>query len=91
MFSRWSSVCPSVRSTYVRASVRASFPFDKYLLTDLFKFCICTCTNSVSLGIVNGQILIINHRIMALVNVPKMVFGLWFLYHLEYHNETSGK
>ena len=36
----------------------------------------CTCTNCVLLGIVNGQISIINHRVMALVNIPEMVFGL---------------
>ena len=69
-------VCPSVRSLYVRPSVRTSFPFDS--LSNYkrisFKFCICICTNNVSLGIVNGQISIIYHRVMALVNVYK-----WFL------------
>ena len=40
-----------------------------------FKFCICICTNNVPLGIVNGQISIVYHRVMALVNVRKN--GLW--------------
>ena len=30
-------------------------------------------------------------KAMALVNVPKMVFGLHLLYYLEYHDETSQK
>ena len=74
MFSRW----PSVRPSVVRTSVRTSFPFDNLSIYQRisFIFCICTCSNNVSLGIVNGQISIINHRVMALVNVPKMVFGL---------------
>ena len=70
-------VCPSVRSLYVRPSVRTSFPFDSLSIYKRisFKFCICICTNNVSLGIVNGQISIIYHRVMELVNVQKMVFG----------------
>ena len=40
-----------------------------------FKFCICICTNDVALGIVNGQISIIYHRVLALVNVQKN--GFW--------------
>ena len=67
----------SVRSLYVRPSVRTSFPFDSLSIYKRisFKFCICICTNNVSLGIANGQISTIYHRVMALVNVQKMVFG----------------
>ena len=70
------SVCPSVRSLYVRPSVRTSFPFDSLSIHERisFKFCICICTNNVSLGIVNWQISIIYHRVTALVNVQKNVF-----------------
>ena len=87
------SVRPSVICTYVRPSVRTSFPFDslRIYIRISFKFCISICTNNVSLGIVNGLISIIYHRVTALVNVQKMVFGLYFLYSLEYHNETSQK
>ena len=70
-------VCPSDRSLYsVRPSVRISFPFDSLSIYKRisFKFCLCICTNNVSLGIVNGQLSIIYHRVMALVNVQK-----WFL------------
>ena len=78
MFSCWLSVCLSVRPSVVRTSVCTSFPFDNLSINKWisFKFCICICTNNVSLGIVNGQISIIYHRVMALVNVQKMVFGL---------------
>ena len=74
MFSLWPSVCLSVRSPYVRTS----FPFDNLSIYKRisFKFCICICIKNVSLGIVNGQISIIHHRVMALVNGQKMVFGL---------------
>ena len=41
-----------------------------------FKFRICICTNNVPLGIVNGQISIIYHRVLALVNVRKKN-GFW--------------
>ena len=82
MFSRWPSVCPSVRPsvvcTSVCPSVRTSFPFDNLSIYQRisFKFCICICIKNVSLGIVNGQISIISDRVMALVNVQKMVSGL---------------
>ena len=77
MFLRWPSVCLSV-CPYIRPSVRTSFPFDNLSIYKWisFKFYICICTNNVSLGIVNGQISIIYHRVMALVNGQKMVFGL---------------
>ena len=47
----------SVRSLYVRPSVRTSFPFDSLSIYKRisFKFCICICTNNVSLGIVIGD------------------------------------
>ena len=72
------NVRPSVRSTFVRPSVGTSFPVDNLNIYKriLFKFYICICTNNVPLGIVNGQISIIYHRVMALVNVLKMFFGL---------------
>ena len=68
----------SVRMSVVRTSVRTSFLFDNLSIYERisFKFCICISTNNVSLWIVNGQISIIYHRVMALVNVQKMVFGL---------------
>ena len=58
-----------------------------------FKFCICIYTNNVPLGIVNGQISIIYHRVLALVNVRKKWFlaSSSFTYNLEYHDETSQK
>ena len=73
MFSRWPSVCRSVHP-----SVRTSFPFDNLSIYKRisFKFCICICIKNVSLGIVNGQILVIYHRVLALVNGQKMDFGL---------------
>ena len=73
MFSRWPSVCLSVRP-----SVRTLFPFDNLSIYKRisFEFCICICIKNVSLGIVNGQMSIIYHRVMALVNGQKMVFGL---------------
>ena len=71
-------VCPSVRNLYVRLSVRTSFTFDSLNIYKWisFKFCICICTNNVSFEIVNGQISMIYHRVMALFNVQEMVFGL---------------
>ena len=62
----------------VCTSVRTLFPFDNLsiYIRISFKFCICICNNNVSLGIVNGQISIIYHRAMALVNVQKCLFGL---------------
>ena len=81
----------SVVCTSVRPSVRTSFTFDNLsiYIRISFKFCICICTNNVSLGIVNGQISIVHHRVMALVSVQKNDFGLYFIYYLEYHDETS--
>ena len=66
------SVRPSVR----RTSVRTSFPFGNLSIYERisFKFCMCICTTDVSLRVVNGQILIIRHRVMALVNVQN---GFW--------------
>ena len=43
------------------------------------------------LGIVNGQLSKIYHRVKALINVQKMIFCLLFLYYLEYHDETYKK
>ena len=83
----------SVRPSVVRTYVRTSLPFDNLSIYKRFsfKFCVCICTNNVSFGIVNGQILIIHHRVITLVNVQKMVYGLQFLCDLEYHDETSQK
>ena len=71
-------VYPSVRSLYIHSFVRTSFPFDSLSIYEriLFKFCICICTNNVSLWIVNGQISRIYHRVMALVNVQKWFWPL---------------
>ena len=72
MFSRWPSVCLSIRPSVVCMSVRPSalrFRSITYVFITDFKLCICICTNNVPLGIVNGQILIINRRVMALYNV----------------------
>ena len=70
-------VRPSIRSKYVRPFVlrflSITYVFYKRIS---FKFCICICSNNYSLGIINGKISMINHRVMALVNVQKMVFGL---------------
>ena len=79
-----------------RVSARpTSFAFDNLSIYKriAFKFCICICTNNVPLGIVNGQISIINHRVLALVNVRKKWFldSSSFIYNLEYHDETSQK
>ena len=73
MFSRWLSVCLSVHP-----SVRTLFPFANLSIYKRisFKFCIGSRVKNVSLGIVNGQILVIYHRVMALVNGQKMDFGL---------------
>ena len=71
------AVSVSVRLS-VRPSVRTSFPFDNLSIYKRisFKFCICICIKNVSLWIVNGQISIIYHRVMAIVNGQKLVFGL---------------
>ena len=78
MFLRWSSVClSSVRLSVVRTSVRTSIPFNNLSIYKWisFKFCICICTNNVSLGIAIGQISVIYHRVMALDNVQKIIYG----------------
>ena len=68
----------SVRPSVICTSVSTSFPFDNLSINERisFKFCIGICTNKVSLWIANGQISIIYHRVMALVNVQKMVLGI---------------
>ena len=77
------SVRPSVVCTCM--SIRTLFPFDNLSIYKQisFIFCICICTNNVSLGTVNGQISIIYHRVMVLVNVQKMVFGLYSAGNLQ--------
>ena len=97
LFSRWPSVCLSVRlsvrPSVVHTSVRTSFPFDNLSIYKQisFKKCICIFTNIVSLGIVTGPISIINYRVMALVNVQKNVFWPLVPLNLEYHDGTSQK
>ena len=88
----------SVRPSVVITSVRTSFPFDYLSIYKWisFKFCICICTNNVSLGIVNGQISIIFHSVMALVNVQKMVlasssFTIWSIMMKLHKNDRSNK
>ena len=53
------SVCPPVRSTYVRPSIHTSFPFDNLSIYKRisFIFCIRICTNYVSLvlGLLMGK------------------------------------
>ena len=49
MFSRWPSICLSALRFHLITYI---FIYKQIL----FKFCICICTNNVSLGIVNGQI-----------------------------------
>ena len=81
MSSTWLTVClsvrPSVRPSVVRTSVHTSFPFDNLSIYKRISFfCICICTNNVSLGIVQGQISIIYHRVMALPMYKENGFGL---------------
>ena len=93
MFSHWPSVCLSVCPSvcpYVVLPHFVSVQQLMHLLTDFIQICICIRTNNVSLGIVNGQILIIYHRVMALVNVQKRFWPL-FLYYFEYLDENSQK
>ena len=92
------SVRPSVCSTSVRPSVRTSFPFDNLSNYERisFKFCICICTNNVSLWIFNGQISLIYHRVMALVNVQKCFlasssFTIWTIMMKLHKNDRSNK
>ena len=92
------SVRLSVRSLFVRPSVRTSFPFDSLSIYKLisFKFCICICISNVSLGIVNGQISIIYHRVMAVVNVQKWFlasssFTIWSITMKRHKNDRSNK
>ena len=73
-----SAVHVSVHWSVVIMSIHTLFPFDNlsnYQQTSS-KFCTCICTKNIWLEIVNGQISIIYHRVMALVNVQKMDFGL---------------
>ena len=71
-------LCFHVGRPCVCPSVRVSFPFDNLNIYKPipFKFCVCIDTNNVLLAIINGLISIIYHRVMALVNVQKIVFGL---------------
>ena len=92
------SVHLSLVCTYVRLSARTSFPFDSLSIYKRisFKFCICICTNTVSLGIVNGLISIIYHRVMALVNVQKWFlasssFTIWSIMMRHHKNDRSNK
>ena len=61
MFSRWPSlclsVCLSVHSMYVHPSTLRFRLITSIYKWISFKFCLCICSNNVSLGIVNGQIL----------------------------------
>ena len=70
-------VRPSLCLSVVRPSVRTSFSFDNFSIYKRipFKLCIWIHTNTVSLEIVNGQILIIYPRVMKPVNARKMFFA----------------
>ena len=69
-----SYICPSIHNKYVCIS----FPFANLSIYQQISFNICRCiyTKNGSLGIINGQILIISHRVMALFSVQKLHFGL---------------
>ena len=96
MFSRV-SVRPSV-GKYVRPSIRTSFPFDNLSIYKRisFKFCICICTKNVSLGIVNGQILIIFTELWHLSMYKKWFlasssFTIWSIMMKLHKNDRSNK
>ena len=76
----------SVRPSVVRTctSVRTSFTFENLHIYRRisFKFKFCKCI--VSLGIVNGQILMAHHSVMELGNLQN-----FFRPRLEYHDQTS--
>ena len=103
MFSRWPSVClsvcPSARVSVVCTSVRPHFVSVRNLSIYKrisFKFCICICFKNVSLGIVNGQISIIHHIVMALVNGQKWFlasssFIIWSIIMKLHKNDLSNK
>ena len=76
MFSHWLSVCLSICPSIFVHPHFVSVKQLMHLLTDFIQICICIRTNNVSLGIVNGQISIIYHRVMALVNLQKMFWPL---------------
>ena len=82
MFSRWLSVCLSVRRTYVcpsvRPSVSTSFPFDNLSIYErsLFIHGMCIGLGKISVGIVNEQISMSSYGVIALFMVLKTVFGL---------------
>ena len=89
-------MCPSK----VRTSMHLHFislRLLKYLLTDFIQIGICICTNNVSLGIVNGHIPIIHHRVLALVNVqkngfwPLSFFTIWSIMMKLYKNDRNNK
>ena len=78
-----SAVCVSVRSMYVHLSLHLSvcpsallFPYNNISIYKQmeFRFCICVGIKNVFIGIVNRQVSIISDRVMALVNVQKVVF-----------------
>ena len=86
MFSRWLSVCLSVRRRYVcpsgrpsvRPSVSTSFPFDNLSIYErsLFIHGMCIGLGKISVGIVNEQISMSSYGVIALFMVLKTVFGL---------------
>ena len=94
-FARWPSVClsvrPCVRSPYVRPSALPFRSITSIYEQISFKFCICICIKNVSLWIVDGQISIIHHRVMVLVNGQEWFLASSSIYYLEYHDETSQK
>ena len=58
MVLRWMSVCPSVRTSVSRTSVRISFPDDNLSKHQLIftKLCMCIDIVEIWFGITNGQI-----------------------------------
>ena len=88
MVSRWLSVCPSVRLSFVRTSVRISFPdgnLSKYQWI-FIKFGLCIDIIEIWFGIVNGQIVIFcylpatgpnfHFRVTTLVNINEFLRNL---------------
>ena len=58
MVSRWTSVCPSIRSSYLRPSVCFSFPDDNLSKRQWIFTRLGMCIDNVEIwfGIANGQI-----------------------------------
>ena len=79
MFSRWPSMClsfSSVRSPYIRPSALRFRSITKVFINGFHSNFAYAFVLRISLGIVNGQISLINLRVMALVNGQELGFDL---------------